>query len=68
MVTYSNVTTDYLLEISDVKRDVVGVVEMGKTLEEYYDWVELYKGLERCDQEKVLVIVAIIKNESCRKA
>lgn len=24
---------------------------MGKTLEEYYDLVELYRELERCDQE-----------------
>ena len=42
-------TTDYLLGISDVKRNVVGVVEMGKTLEEYYNLVELYRGLERCN-------------------
>lgn len=67
VAVYFNVTTDYLLEISDVKRDVVGAVEMGKTLEEYYDLVELYRGLEQCDQEIVLAIVAIIKNASSRK-
>ena len=64
---YFNVTTDYLLGTSDVKRDVVGAVEMGKTLEEYYDLVELYRGLERCDQEIVLAIIAIIKNANGRK-
>lgn len=65
---YFNVTTDYLLEISDIKRDMVGAIEMSKTLEEYYDLVELYKGLEQCDQEMVLAIVAIIrKNASFRK-
>ena len=37
VAAYFNVTTDYLLGTSDVKRDVVGAVEMGKTLEEYYD-------------------------------
>ena len=40
---------------------------MGKTLEEYYDLVELYRGLERCDQEIVLEIIAIIKNANDRK-
>lgn len=67
VAAYFNVTTDYLLEISDVKRNVVGAVEIGKVLEEYYDLVELYKGLEKCDQEIVLAIVSIIKNASCRR-
>ena len=67
MASYFNVTTDYLLGTSDVKRDVAGAVEMGKTLEEYYDLVELYRGLERCDQEIVLEIFAIIKNANDRK-
>lgn len=67
MAAYFNVTTDYLLGTSDVKRDVSGAVEMGKTLEEYYDLVELYRGLERCDQEIVLEIIAIIKNANDRK-
>lgn len=67
MAAYFNVTTDYLLGTSDIKRDVAGAVEMGKTLEEYYDLVELYRGLERCDQEIVLEIIAIIKNANDRK-
>lgn len=67
IAAYFNVTTDYLLGTSDVKRDVAGAVEMGKTLEEYYDLVELYRGLERCDQEIVLEIIAIIKNANDRK-
>lgn len=67
VAAYFNVTTDYLLGTSDVKRDVVGAVEMGKTLEEYYNLVELYRKLERCDQEIVLAIIAIIKNANDRK-
>lgn len=67
VAAYFNVTTDYLLGTSDVKRDVVGAVEMGKTLEEYYDLVELYRGLKQCDQKIVLAIIAIIKNASGRK-
>ncbi len=60
VAVYFNVTTDYLLEISDVKRDRIGAVEMGKTLEGYYELVELYRGLERCNQEIVLGMVVII--------
>lgn len=60
VAAYFNVTTDYLLEISDVKRDGVGTVEMGKMLEEYYDLIKLYRGLERCNQEIVLGMVVII--------
>lgn len=67
VAAYFNVTTDYLLGTSDVKRYVVGAVEMGKTLEEYYDLVELYRELEQCDQEIVLAIIAIIKNANGRK-
>lgn len=64
---YFNVTADYLLEISDVKRDVVGAVKISEMLEEHYDLVELYKDLEQCDQEIVLAIIAIIKNVGFRK-
>ena len=60
VAAYFNVTTDYLLGTSDVKRDVVGAVE-------YYDLVELYRGLKQCDQKIVLAIIAIIKNASGRK-
>lgn len=67
VAAYFNVTTDYLLGTSDVKRDVVGAVEMGKTLEKYYDLIELYRGLKQCDQKIVLAIIAIIKNASGRK-
>ena len=52
VAAYFNVTTDYLLGTSDVKRDVV---------------VELYRGLKQCDQKIILAIIAIIKNASGRK-
>ena len=34
---YFNVTTDYLLGISEVKRDLQGQMKMNKTLDTYYD-------------------------------
>lgn len=41
MAQYFNVTTDYLLGISDVKRDLTGQIRMNKTLDEYYDLIEV---------------------------
>lgn len=38
---YFNVTTDYLLGISDVKRDLQRQMNMNETLDEYYDLVEV---------------------------
>ena len=36
---YFNVTTDYLLGISEVKRDLQGQMKMNKTLDTYYDLI-----------------------------
>ena len=37
---YFNVTTDYLLGVSDVKRDLQGQMKLNETLDEYYDLVK----------------------------
>ena len=58
---YFNVTTDYLLGISDVKRDLQGQMKMNETLDEYYDLIEVYKGLDVYDQETVWDIIQTIK-------
>ena len=39
---YFNVTTDYLLGLSDMKRDLSGQIKMNETLDEYYDLIEVY--------------------------
>lgn len=39
---YFNVTTDYLLGISDVKRDLEGQLRMTRTLDKYYDLIWSY--------------------------
>lgn len=46
IAVYFNVTTDYLLGISDIKRDLQGQMRMNKTLDDYYDLVEVYKDLD----------------------
>ena len=43
LAEYFNVTTDYLLGMSDVKRDLTGQIKLSETLDEYYDMIEVYK-------------------------
>lgn len=54
---YFNVTTDYLLGVSEVKRDLQGQMKVNKTLDTYYDLIEIYKGLDEYDQEMVWSIM-----------
>ncbi|MFQ8655480.1 MAG: helix-turn-helix domain-containing protein [Mediterraneibacter gnavus] len=53
LAEYFNVTTDYLLGVSDVKRDLTGQIKLNETLDEYYDMIEVYKKLNQYDQELV---------------
>lgn len=63
---YFNVTTDYLLGISDVKRDLQGQIKVNKTLDTYYDLIEIYKGLDGYDQELVWSVMQTVK-KTCEK-
>lgn len=63
---YFYVTTDYLLGISEVKRDLQGQMKMNKTLDTYYDLIEIYKGLDEYDQEMVWSIMQTVK-KTCEK-
>ena len=58
---YFNVTTDYLLGVSEVKRDLQGQMKVNKTLDTYYDLIEIYKGLDEYDQEMVWSIMQSVK-------
>lgn len=61
IVEYFNVTTDYLLGVSEVKRDLQGQMKVNKTLDTYYDLIEIYKGLDEYDQEMVWSIMQTVK-------
>ena len=61
IAVYFNVTTDYLLGLSEVKRDLHGQMKVNETLDEYYDLVEIYKNLDKYDQEMIWSIIQIIK-------
>lgn len=58
---YFNVTTDYLLGVSELKRDLQGQMKVNKTLDTYYDLIEIYKGLDEYDQEMVWSIMQTVK-------
>lgn len=58
---YFNVTTDYLLGVSEVKKDLQGQMKVNKTLDTYYDLIEIYKGLDEYDQEMVWSIMQTVK-------
>lgn len=67
IAAYFIVTTDYLLGVSDVKRDLNGQMKMNEVLDEYYDLVEVYKELDPCDQEMIWSIIQIVKKTSEKK-
>lgn len=61
-------TTDYLLGLSDVKRDLPGQLRVNETIDEYYDLIEVYKKLDKYNQELVwLLLQAIGKTAEKRK-
>ena len=60
IVEYFNVTTDYLLGVSEVKRDLQGQMKVNKTLDTYYDLIEIYKGLDEYVQEMVWSIMQTV--------
>ena len=64
---YFNVTTDYQLGVSDVKRDLQGQMKMNKDIDEYYDLIEVYKGLDKYDKEMVWSILQAVKKTNERR-
>ena len=63
IAAYFNVTTDYLLGVSDVKRDI----KVNETLDAYYDLVEVYKDLDPYDQEMMWSIIQTVKKTSDKR-
>lgn len=61
LAEYFNVTTDYLLGLSDIKRDFTGQIRLNETIDEYYDFIEVYKKLDRYDQELIWTIMQSVR-------
>lgn len=53
LAIYYNVTSDYILGISNVKRNLEGQMRVSKVIDENYDFLELYRGLNE-DHREVL--------------
>ena len=60
IANYFNVTTDYLLGLSDMKRDLSGQIKMNETLDEYYDLIEVYRRMDGYDREMVWSIMQTV--------
>ena len=60
LAEYFNVTTDYLLWMSDTKRDLSCEVKMNDSLDKYYDLIEVYKRLDEYDQEMIWSIIQTV--------
>ncbi len=67
LAEYFNVTTDYLLGLSDVKRDLQRQVEMNKDLDEYYELVEAFKSFDEYDKELLWNIVQKLKETNIKR-
>ena len=63
IAAYFNVTTDYLLGVSDVKRDIKGQMKVNETLDAYYDLIEVYKDLDPYDQEMMWSIFKPLRKQ-----
>ena len=61
IATCFNVSTDYHLGVSDVKRDLQRQMKMNETLDEYYDLIEIYKDLDSYDKEMIWSIMQTVK-------
>ena len=54
---FFNVTTDYILGRSEVKRNLEEQMQVNKEIDEYYDLVEMYRDLDRRDREIVMAAI-----------
>lgn len=51
MAKYFNVTTDYILGVSDIKRDLSGQIRMNHEMEQCYDIVVRYQNLSEINKK-----------------
>lgn len=61
LATYYNVTTDYILGVSDMKRNMEGEMRITKVVDENYDFLEMYRKLNAEHREVVWHVVEDLK-------
>lgn len=64
---FFNVSIEYFLGITNIKRDIAGQMIVNKTIDEYYDLVEMFKNLGEEDQELIWAIIETLRQIRLRK-
>ncbi len=64
---YFNVTTDYLLGVSETKRGDSELARFERDMEEFEDLIELYKNLDERDQEIVMAMMNEMRRSRTRE-
>ena len=67
LAQYFDVTTDYLLGISAVKKNTEELMKTDNTLDEYYNFLEAYKELDKYDREMVWMIIQTRKKTNMKR-
>lgn len=57
MAQYFNVTTDYILGLSETKRDLISQLSMEQDIEQFYDIVLRYRNLSDINQNTLLCVL-----------
>lgn len=57
MAQYFNVTTDYILGLSETKRDLIGQIRMDQDMEQCYDIVLRYRNLSDINQNTLRCVL-----------
>ncbi len=58
---YFNVTVDYLLELTDIKRNYERQIKVDQKLDEYYDLIMEYEELDKSNQKTMLYLLKRLK-------
>lgn len=51
LAQYYNVTSDYILGLSDMKRDLNGQMRVSEAIDEYYNLVEMFRSFDSYEQQ-----------------
>lgn len=64
LAEYFNVTTDFILDLTDIKRDLAREMRVTEAIDMYYDLIELYNKLDVYDQELFCSILRALYKRS----
>ena len=51
LAQYYNVTSDYILGLSDMKRDLNGQMRVSEAIDDYYNLVEMFRSFDSYEQQ-----------------